>query len=118
MDIEPRLTLCQEDNPTTNCIAPELASACVEMFEQLIAKLETHRVKVKCALNETDLGLSLSEIIADFEGQWQDDVPVHELMTHIVHVIESTPQLGLSVARRDNQLFLLHDHPHVDWTCW
>ena len=123
MDIENKLLICQAQNPTPDCISLEFAEKCTGVFFQLVTILEEHSVRIKCSTNETLLtepGLSLSRVIQELQEthfEWVDE-SINDVLSHLVLIIEATPQFGIKVSREDANVFLLHENPLLDWNCW
>ena len=123
MDIENKLLICQAENPAPDCISLEFAEKCTGVFFQLVTILEEHSARIKCSTNETSLtepGLSLSRVVQELQethSEWVDE-SINDILSHLVLIIEATPQFGIKVTREDANTFLLHENPLLDWNCW
>ena len=122
IDIENRLLVCQEGKEVDGCISAEFATKCNRLFAQILPFIEEQSARSKCSTlagkNDYE-GVSVTQIIQSLEDaqEWQQESH-GDIMSHLIHVMETTPQFGIALKRKNDQVLLLHENPQVDWSCY
>ncbi len=125
IEIERRLKVCGQDieSSDSDCISAPFALKCIHFFASLVPLLDDQSARMKCTLaaNETMQGLGVEEILEHFRNQpqWSDEPMLADILSHLIGIIDTTPQFGLSIEKMDSEkVGLIHDNPSLSWSCW
>ena len=131
IDIESKLKLCPPSLQTSkehhyhhqmDCVPNDQLPMVFKLFEELVYVLERHSATVQCQSNQTDIGLSLSDILSELKDKYYPEMDAIEQLPSIpmIAAIEANPQWGIDMQRleQNDEVILSCPQPPLDWFCW